>query len=140
MKSGSEFTLLGSPHSGALYVEDEDNFGTYTPIGSQYNDDVDVYTRSGGVMCYTTSAYTEAPLYISTGGVYRPFSGTLYTRSNGKTRYETEKVDTELFRKGQPQSYTLYKPYTAAKLYKAGDKVTFNKAALTTKNVTALTV
>lgn len=138
--SGSEFTLLGSPYSGTLYVEDEDNFGTYTPIGSQYNDDVNVYKRSNGVMCYTTSAYTEAPLYISTGGVYRPFSGTLYTRSNGKTRYDTEKVDTPLYEKGQTQVLTLYKPYTAAKLYKSGEKVSFNKASLTTRNVTALTV
>lgn len=140
MKSGSTFTLRGSQYSGTLYVEDEDNFGTYPKRGEQYNDDTNLYTRSNGVTCYTTTAYTSNKLYISTGGVYRELTQTLYTRSNGATRYTTTKVDTPLYRSDGTGTYPLYKPYTANKLYLSGETVTFNRASLSTRDVTALTV
>lgn len=163
--AGSGFTIQGAEHSGTLYVEDENNFysvieqpgtaaltsyyvedednvGSYSKLGSQYNADTNLYTRSGGVTCYETSsvsvtvqgsAYTSNKLYISTGGVYRELGQTLYTagssktyynRSNGAYRYTTTKVDTALYTHGGTGTYPLYKKVSKT-LYAAGTTKTF---------------
>lgn len=145
-------------------------------LGDQYNASTNVYTRSNGVYCYETSAvsvktqgsaYTSNKLYISTGGVYRELTQTLYTagstktyytRSNGDTRYETEKIETPLYLDGGTHTYSLfnkvsktlyaagstvtYPAYKAhsGKLYDAGQAVTFSPAEIETQSVTALTV
>lgn len=195
---GSEITLIGSERSG-LYVEDEDNFysvikqpsspyltsyyvedennvGSVRKLGSQYNANVNLYTRSDGVTCYETSsvtvktqgsAYTSNKLYISTGGVYRELTQTLYTegssktyynRSNGAFRYTTSRVDVPLYEDGGTHTYSLftkvsknlyaagstvtypaYKAYTGH-VYDAGKTVALHPAEVETENVTALTV
>ena len=157
-------------------MEDEDNIGSVRILGEQYNASTSVYTRSNGVYCYETSAvsvktqgsaYTSNKLYISTGGVYRELTQTLYTagstktyytRSNGDTRYETEKIETPLYLDGGVHTYPLfnkvsknlyaagstvtypaYKAYSG-KLYNAGTKASISPAEVETENVTVLTV
>lgn len=132
-------TIIQQPSSAYLtsyYVEDEDNFGN--KLGDRYNDDVDVYTRSNGVYCYTTSAVKVTPigaeypraLYYKSGDSYvGPISvnlyyagteKTYYNRSNGATRYSTSLVDTPLFRNGG--TYPMYKKVSKT-LYAAGKSV-----------------
>ena len=157
------------------YIEDEENIGTYRALGDQYNEDKNVYTRSNGATRYTTisksvtvqgSAYTANKLYISTGGVYRELTQTLYTegraetyytRSNGVYCYETEKVEEPLYLDGGKKTYPLYvkrsknlysagrgvtypvyQKYTG-KLYDAGQPATLTPATVATQSVTALT-
>lgn len=178
--AGTQFTMLGKEHEGlyvedednyyscikqpsspyltSYYVEDEDNVGSVPLRGSRYNDDVDLFTRSGGIECYKTSAYTSNKLYISTGGVYRELGQTLYTRSSGAVRYTTSKVDTPLYRDGGTHTYTLYKSVSknlyaegstvtypaykayGGKVYDAGQTAVISPAEITTQNVIALTV
>ena len=162
--AGTEFTLLGDEHPGlyvedednyyscirqpsspyltSYYVEDEDNVGSVRKRGSQYNDDVNLYTRSNGVTCYTTSSVTVTPigspypnpLYYKSGDSYvGPLSvklyyagseKTYYTRSNGATRYTTSLVDTPLYEDGGTHTYTLYKK-VSKNLYESGSTVTY---------------
>lgn len=165
-----------SPYLSSYYVEDEDNVGSVRKLGDQYNASTNLYTREDGVYCYETSAvtvtkqgsaYTSNTLYISTGGVYRALGQTLYTagksatyynRSNGATRYETEKVEVPLYTDGGVHTYPLYnkvsknlyaagstvtypayKAYTG-KLYSAGQKASISPAEVETEDVTVLTV
>lgn len=161
---GTQFMIQGALHSGTLYVEDENNFyscikqpsspyltsyyvededniGSVKKLGSQYNDDTDLYTRSNGVTCYTTSSVTVTPigakypntLYIKNGTTYSPISVSLYyagsektyyTRSNGATRYTTTKVSTPLYTDGGTHTYTLYNR-VSKNLYAAGSTVTY---------------
>jgi hypothetical protein len=162
--AGSGFTLQGEEHAGALYVEDEDNFysvvkqpssayltsyyaedennvGSYRKLGSQYNADTDVYTRSGGVTCYETSSVSVTvqgvkyggTLYYKSGSTYYALSSTMYyagesktyyTRSNGAYRYTTNKVDTPLYTDGGVGTYPLYTE-VSKNLYEAGSTVTY---------------
>lgn len=161
--AGTEFTLQGAEHDG-LYVEDEDNFysvvkqpssayltsyyvedennvGSVKKLGSQYNADTNLYTRSDGVTCYTTSAVNVTPigakypnpLYIKSGTTYSLISvnlyyagteKTYYTRSNGAYRYTTSKVDTPLYTDGGTHTYPLYTK-VSKNLYEAGSTVTY---------------
>lgn len=161
--AGTEFTLLGDEHPGlyvedednyyscikqpsspyltSYYVEDEDNVGSVRKRGSQYNDDVDLYTRSGGVTCYETKEVTLnvggtlsfSTIYtLQSNGTYTPRSGdwrncsekTYYTRSNGAFRYTTSKVSTPLYEDGGTHTYTLYKK-VSKNLYESGSTVTY---------------
>ena len=168
-------TKQGELFMTSYYAEDEDNVGTYRALGERYNEDKNVYTRSNGATRYTTSstsvtvqgaAYTANKLYISTGGVYRELTQTLYTagstktyytRSNGVYCYETEKVEEPLYLDGGTKTYPLYvklsknlysagsrvtypsyKKYTG-KLYDAGRPATLTPATVAVENVTALT-
>lgn len=148
--------LQGDEHKG-LYVEDEDNFysfvrqpdspyltsyyveegsGSVRMRGSQYNDDVNLYTRSGGVTCYETKevelnvggTLSFSTIYtLQSNGTYTPRSGdwrncskkTYYTRSNGAFRYTTNKVSTALYEDGGSFPYPIYKRIDK-KLYEEG--------------------
>lgn len=151
---GTEFTLLGEEHKG-LYVEDEDNVGSVRKLGSQYNDDENVYTRSGGVTCYETSpvnlnvggSTSFSTIYVLSNGIYTKYTGdwrnctekTYYTRSNGAFRYTTNKVDEPLYKDGGTHTYTMYKQYSG-KVYDAGKAAVIVPAEVTTQSVIALTV
>lgn len=131
-----------SAYLTSYYVEDEDNVGSVQKLGSQYNANVNLYTRSDGVTCYTTSAVKVTPigsqypnaLYYKSGDSYvGPLSvklyyagteQTYYTRSNGATRYTTTKVDTPLYEDGGTHTYTLYNKVSKT-LYAAGSTKTF---------------
>ena len=161
--AGSEITLIGSERSG-LYIEDEDNFysvvkqpsspyltsyyvedennvGSVRKLGSQYNADVNLYTRSNGVTCYETSSVSVTPigakypntLYIKSGTAYSPISVSLYyagsektyyTRSNGAYRYTTSRVDVPLYEDGGTHTYSLFTK-VSKNLYAAGSTVTY---------------
>ena len=139
------YSVIKQPSSAYLssyYVEDENNVGSVRKLGSQYNADTNLYVRSDGVECYETesvsvktqgSAYTSNKLYISTGGVYRELTQTLYTagstktyytRSNGAKRYTTTLVDTPLYTDGGVHTYPLYTK-VSKNLYAAGSTVTY---------------
>ena len=173
------YSVVRQPSSAYLtsyYVEDENNVGSVRKLGTQYNASTNLYVRSGGVECYETesvsvktqgSAYTSNKLYISTGGVYRELTQTLYTagstktyytRSNGAKRYTTTPVETPLYTDGGVHTYPLYtqrsktlyeagstvtypayKKYSG-KVYDAGKKAYVVPAEVETQNVTALTV
>lgn len=165
-----------SPYLTSYYVEDENNVGSVRRVGTQYNADTNLYVRSNGVDCYETesvsvktqgSAYTSNKLYISTGGVYRELTQTLYTegstrtyynRSNGARRYTTTLVEVPLYTDGGVQTYPMYtrrsktlyeagssvtfpayKKYSG-KVYDAGKTVHIEPAEVETQSVTALTV
>ena len=131
-----------SPYLTSYYVEDENNVGSVRKLGSQYNDDVSLYTRSGGVTCYETSEVTVTPigsqypnpLYYKSGDSYvGPLSVKLYyagsekkyyNRSNGATRYKTTKVETPLYEDGGTHTYPLYNR-VSKNLYAAGSTVTY---------------
>lgn len=130
-----------SPYLTSYYVEDEDNVGSVDKLGSQYNDDVNLYTRSGGVTCYETEEVTLkvggtlsfSTIYtLQSNGTYTPRSGdwrncsekTYYTRSNGAFRYTTSKVSTPLYEYGGTHKYPLYKR-VSKNLYEAGQTVNY---------------
>ena len=161
--AGTQFVLQGAEHTG-LYVEDEENFysvvkqpsspylssyyvenennvGSVRKLGSQYNDDTNLYVRSNGVTCYETSSVSVTvqgvkyggTLYFKSGDTYYALSSTMYyagesktyyTRSNGATRYTTTRVDTPLYTDGGVHTYPLYTK-VSKNLYAAGSTVTF---------------
>lgn len=161
--AGGEVTLIGNEHSGlyvedennfysvikqpssayltSYYVEDENNVGSVRKLGSQYNDDTNLYVRSNGVTCYETSSVSVTvqgvkyggTLYFKSGDTYYALSSTMYyagesktyyTRSNGATRYTTTKVDTPLYTDGGTHTYPLYTRKSKT-LYAAGSTVTY---------------
>lgn len=136
--------MIAQPSSAYLtsyYVEDENNVGSVRKLGSQYNDDVNLYKRSNGATRYTTSAVTitkqgtkyGGTLYFKSGDTYYQLSSTLYyagsdvtyyTRSGGVYCYETERVDTPLYEDGGTHTYPLYTKVSKT-LYAAGSTRTF---------------
>lgn len=106
------FTLQGAAHVGDLYVEDEDNF--YSVV------------RQGAL--FLTGYYVEDEENV---GSYRKLGGqyedSVYTRSNGATRYKTSSVTVTV----QGAQYTANKLYISTggvyreltqKLYVAGSE------------------
>lgn len=131
-----------SPYLTSYYVEDENNVGSVRLRGSRYNDDVNLYTRSGGVYCYETTGVDVTPigsqypraLYYKSGDSYvGPISAKLYyagttkryyNRSNGAERHKTTKVETALYEDGGSHTYALYKKVSKS-LYAEGSRVTY---------------
>lgn len=164
MISGSEFVVQGAEHKGlyvedennfdtiiqqpdsayltSYYVEDEDNFGN--KLGERYNDDVDVYTRSNGVYCYTVTEVNprlQGEPYEYNGSLYRKTNSgtylhvgvnlyrygntkTYYTISNGAKRYSTSLVETPLYKHGG--TYPMYKKVSKT-LFASGKSVSIPK-------------
>ena len=117
---GTQFTIQGAEHAGSLYVEDEDNF--YSVVKQPSSP-------------YLTSYYVEDEDNVGSvrlrGSLY---TGSLYTRSNGATRYKTSAVTvTEQGTKCSTTLYYLnssggYSKFTQALYYAGGDKTYYTRS------------